>query len=112
MQRITLLCIGRLREQWAREAAELYLRRLRPQLSLKVLELPESRGKTPAQQQAEESERILKILERTIQGEIWVLDETGKGLTSKEFAGVLSGARDRGTPLTFVLGGAYGFTDA
>ena len=111
MQKVTLLCIGRLREPWAREAAELYIKRLQPQLSFTVLELPESRGKTPAQQQAEESERILKMLEKS-EGELWVLDEIGKGMTSKDFSKHVSGARDQGTPLIFVLGGAYGFTDS
>ena len=111
MQKITLLCVGRLREPWAREAAEMYVQRLRPQLSFTVLELPESRGKTPSQQQAEESERILKILERS-EGDVWVLDETGKSRTSVQFASAIGTARDAGTPLIFILGGAYGFTDA
>lgn len=55
--------------------------------------------------------RILKSLEKH-RGEVWVLDERGKGMSSLEFSQSLGRARDAGDPLTFVLGGAYGLTDA
>ena len=111
MQKITLLTIGKLKESWAREAAEQYIQRLRPQVSFTVLELSPSRGKEGPAQQAEESDRLLKMLE-SMQGELWVLDETGKGMTSLEFAESLGKAKDMGTHIIFLLGGAYGFTDA
>ncbi len=111
MQRVTLLTIGKPKEQWVKEACEQYLQRLRPQISLTVLELGPSRGKDGVVQQLEESERLLRSLE-SMQGDIWVLDETGKGMTSMEFAKHLGAARDQGTPSIFVLGGAYGLTDA
>jgi 23S rRNA (pseudouridine1915-N3)-methyltransferase len=111
MQKITLLTIGKMKEPWAREAAELYIQRLRPQVSLTVLELAPSRGKEGPAQQAEESDRLLKMLE-SMQGELWVLDETGKGVTSVDFAGAIGRAKDAGAHIIFLLGGAYGFTDA
>ena len=111
MQKITLLTVGKLKESWAREAADMYVQRLRPSVSLTVMELGPSRGKDGPAQQAEESDRILKML-GSMQGEIWVLDETGKGMISKEFSKELEKAKDQGTHLVLVLGGAYGFTDA
>jgi 23S rRNA (pseudouridine1915-N3)-methyltransferase len=111
MQRLTLLTVGKPKESWVKEACELYVQRIRPHVSFTMLELSPSRGKDGPAQQAEESDRILKSLE-SLQGEIWVLDETGKGMTSAAFASAIDGARDRGTPIVFVLGGAYGLTDA
>ncbi len=111
MQRVTFITIGKPKEPWARDAAEMYVQRLRPQVSLTVMDLGPSRGKDGPAQQAEESDRILKMLE-SMQGEVWILDETGKGMTSKEFAQTIGHAKVRGMHLIFVMGGAYGLTDA
>jgi 23S rRNA (pseudouridine1915-N3)-methyltransferase len=75
-----------------------------------VQELPASKATDSAKQQGEECDRILKIL-NNVDGDVWVLDERGKAFTTVQFAHELSKATDRGTPLTFVLGGAYGLTD-
>ena len=110
MHRITLLTVGRLKESWARQAAELYIERLRPHLQLQVMELAPSKGRQAAQQQIEESQRLLVMLEK-MEGDVIVLDERGKGITSQNFSTAIAAARDQGTPLIFVLGGAYGLTD-
>ena len=110
MHRITLLTVGRLKEPWARAGAELYIERLRPQVQLQIMELAPSKGRQPAQQQIEESQRLLAMLEK-MDGEKIILDERGAGMASTAFASFIGGARDRGTPLIFVLGGAYGLTD-
>jgi 23S rRNA (pseudouridine1915-N3)-methyltransferase len=42
-----------------------------------------------------------------------LLDERGKGLTSMQFAGQLGAWRDQGVrQVVFLIGGAYGVTDA
>lgn len=110
MQKVSLVCIGGLREQWAKEASKLYRERLKFALDLDVLELPPSRQPNDAGQKVEESERLL-ISAQKMKGELWVLDETGKEMTSQEFAQVLQDFRDRGEELTFILGGSYGLTD-
>lgn len=111
MHRITLLCIGALKEPWAKEAARLYRDRIASSLDLRMLELPPSRHPGAAGQREEESERLL-LSARKMPGELWVLDERGKEVTSEEFAAMFSSARDRGDPLTCILGGSYGLTDA
>lgn len=110
MHKISLVCIGGLREQWAREASKLYRDRLSHAMDLNVLELPPSRQPNDAGQKVEESER-LHISAGKLQGELWVLDETGEEMTSQAFAAALQEFRDRGEPLTFILGGSYGLTD-
>lgn len=107
MQRITILTVGRLKAAWAKDACEEYGARLRPSATFAVVELPAGKSPDPVKQREEESRAILKALSKT-EGDMWLLDEKGERMTSHEFAFVLSQARDSGTPLTFILGGAYG----
>ena len=111
MQRITLLCIGSLRESWAKEAARLYRERLASAVDLRVVELQPSRHPHPQKQRDEESERLL-LSARKQAGALWVLDETGRALTSQELAAEIGALRDKGEPLTVLLGGSYGLSDA
>ncbi len=111
MQRMTLLCIGALRESWAKDAARLYRERLGASVDLRVVELQQSRHPHPAKQREEESERLL-LSARKQPGALWALDETGDALTSQKFAAEIGALRDRGEALTILLGGSYGLSDA
>lgn len=110
MHKVTLLAIGSLREPWAKDAARMYRERLKPSMDFNVLELPPSRQPHASGQMVEESERLVLSAQK-LKGELWVLDETGKQMASKEFAEEIGKVRDRGEPVTFVIGGAYGLTD-
>ncbi len=111
MQKIILIAIGKLKESWAREACSVYADRLQHALRFEVIELPASKEKDPARQREDESQRVLHHLQQT-EGKVFVLDERGVAMTSQQFSDVIAQARDRGEPMTFVLGGAYGLTDA
>lgn len=110
MHRLTLLCIGTLREQWAKDGTKLYTERLKHVFDVRITELVASHQPNASGQQVEESERLLASAQKS-GGEIWVLDETGKQMTSQEFAKDIETMRDRGEPITFLLGGSYGLTD-
>jgi 23S rRNA (pseudouridine1915-N3)-methyltransferase len=111
MHRITLLCIGTLKFPWAREAAEDCAKRLEHSLKLEIVELSPSKARDPERQREEESDRIIAALEKR-RGAVWVLDEQGKEMTSVAFSKELQTLKDRGEEMTFVLGGAYGLSDA
>ena len=78
---------------------------------VELVVLPEAGKGQASYQQRVESERILAALkpgERVV-----VLDERGKALTSPAFAQQLGTWRDQGVrQVAFVIGGAYGMTDA
>ena len=78
-------------------------------MKLNVVELPASRQKDPGKQRDEESMRMLDALKK-LEGDVWILDETGERMKSQEFSFLLSQARDAGRSLIFVLGGAYGLS--
>jgi 23S rRNA (pseudouridine1915-N3)-methyltransferase len=110
MQRVVLLAIGRIKENWARDACAFYQERLSRALRFDIVELPASRETDPLRQREDESRRLLKFIEE-YDADIWVLDENGKGLTSPAFAAEMEKAKDSGRTVAFLLGGAYGFND-
>jgi 23S rRNA (pseudouridine1915-N3)-methyltransferase len=110
MHKISLICIGGLREQWAKEAAKLYLDRLKHAFDFRVTELVPSHQPNASGQKVEESERLLISAQKT-GGVLWILDESGNEMTSQEFAQEIETLRDRGEPITVILGGSYGLTD-
>lgn len=107
MNRITLLTVGSVKTSWAAEGCRQYVDRM----NIDVLEISASKQKDPTKQMEEESQAILDRLEK-LQGQVWVFDERGKGYTSPAFAKVLEELGNRGESVIFVLGGAYGLSDA
>lgn len=110
MQRVTLVAVGKIRSTWISAGCSDYIRRLHATTSLVIFELPPSKSPDPARQRDDESGRILEAA-RKLKGTLLVLDETGKSMTSKQFAAAMNDARDKGEHLVFLLGGAYGFND-
>ncbi len=110
MQKITLLCIGSVKEAWAKEGCAFYLERLERATKLEVVELPASKEKDPDKQQRDESARLIDSANK-LGGALFVLDETGKGMTTVQFSTLIGAAKDQGTHLVFLLGGAYGLVD-
>ncbi len=100
--------MGKLKTSWIAEGCGEYLGRLR---GVDVREVPASKERDPLRQKDEEGERLLAAAGK-IRGEIWTLDETGKSFASRTFSEFLGKAADRGTQIAFVLGGAYGLSDA
>ena len=107
MLKVTLLCIGALKTSWIAEGSAMYISRLGHLAQLDVQELPASKCKEPAEQIREESDRLLAFLQKS-KGEVWILESMGQQMTSEECAKVLSAHQDTATPVTFVVGGAYG----
>lgn len=104
MHRITLLSIGKVKTPWIVSGCAVYGERLAKQCSFSERVL--SAG-VPEDEQG----RVLKAL-ADVDGAVVVLDERGKELSSREWASWIAQRKDAGTPITFVLGGAYGLSDA
>ncbi len=111
MQRITLLCVGRIKTPWIAEGCAEYEKRLRGHAKFSVVELPASKERDPEKQKRNECERIMNVIEK-LDADVWLLDEKGERMASHEFAFFLTQARDSGRHIVFVLGGAYGLDPA
>lgn len=109
--RIRLILVGRSERGHVADGLKHYLDRIRRMEGLDEVLIPDAGKGEPAWQQRTESERILAALrpgERVV-----VLDERGQLLTSPQFAQRIGTWRDQGVrDIAFVIGGAYGMTDA
>lgn len=111
MQKIALLSVGTIKTSELRQSCQDYIERIGRHCQFELIEIPASKQKDATKQQAEESQAVLERLEK-LDGVVWVLDEIGTQRTSQQFAADIERLWDTGTAITFVLGGAYGHSDA
>jgi len=112
--KIILLTVGKTDIGWVREGLETYSSRLSHYVPFSVTEIPELKNTsalTKAQIKDKEGELILKNIKPS--DRVILLDERGKEYRSVDFAGeiqrmTLGGGKD----IVFVIGGAYGFSEA
>lgn len=109
-----LLTIGRTNDKLLSQSIDAYLKRVNHYLPFEVKELPDLKNtrSLPRDRQKElEGERLLASIERG--DKVILLDERGKMLTSREFAGELQNSMlTLQRSLVFVIGGPYGFSKA
>lgn len=112
--RIILLTVGKTDIGWVREGLETYSSRLLHYVPFSIIEIPELKNTSAlskAQIKDKEGELILKTIRPS--DRVVLLDERGKEYRSVEFADeirkmTLGGGKD----IVFVIGGAYGFSEA
>ena len=115
--KITIACVGKLKERYLTAALEEYVKRLQPFCKLEIVSINEE--KMP--QEPSEAERN-QILEKETQRLISIipehsyvilLDLIGKQITSPELAEKIDALALQGVShIVFVIGGAFGYTDA
>lgn len=98
MIRVNLVCVGKLKESYLREACAEYQKRLSRFCRMEVKELPERASLK------EEAEDILAACK----GHTFALAIEGKQCGSEKFAEKLQTLFDRGTEITFVIGSSCG----
>ena len=105
--RVTLLAVGRLKAGAAQELFQLYAQRLRWPITVKEVE--ERRALPPEALKEQEGALLLAALPRGAR--VIALDETGRQMTSRDFAGLLERWQDEGAQdLAFLVGGADGLS--
>lgn len=113
--KLSLFCIGKLSLSWLQEGANEYSKRIKRYLPIDIEELKESKigGKKAESRQIMQQEGS-QLLARVPQGAYTVaLDERGKLFSSEQLADFMSQHMLDGTPeIAFVIGGAYGLSDA
>lgn len=115
--KISILCVGRLKEDAERAIVQRYVERLGqigPQLGLtgvSVTDLAESKARTAAERKAAEAADLLRRIPDGARHA--ACDERGRTLSSAEFASWLGTMRDGGErALCFVIGGPDGLDPA
>jgi 23S rRNA (pseudouridine1915-N3)-methyltransferase len=111
--KITLLTVGKTDIGWVREGLETYSSRLVHYVPFNVREIPELKNTSSlskAQVKEKEGDLILGCLSPS--DTVILLDEHGKEFSSVGFAREVETLINAGRNTIFVIGGAYGFSDA
>ena len=111
--KITILCVGKIKEKFYRDAIEEYAKRLSRYCKLEIMEVMDEQTPDKAsvaleeQIKEKEAERILAKLKESMY--VCTLEIGGKKLTSEEFAAWMEKAAIEGqSSICFVIGGSLG----
>lgn len=114
--KITLVCVGRIKEKFLADGISEYAKRLSPFAKLNVIEIGEEKQReNPSEAERQraiiaEGERLLKQIPKDAY--IFVLDVKGKECTSEELAAKIDTLKNNGQgSIAFVIGGAFGLSD-
>ena len=105
---IKIICIGKIKENYWKEAIEEYLKRLSKYTKLEIVELPDSSYDLKKTLEVEKN-LILKSIKESDYNIL--LDIKAKELDSLEFASNLDKIRQINSNLNFIIGGSYGVHD-
>ncbi len=112
--KITLLTVGKTDRDWVRQGLDIYVSRLKHYVPFSIVEIPELKNvsaMTKDQIKVKEGELILKNIRNT--DDVVLLDERGREYSSVELAGIIQNKiNHEGKDIVYVIGGAYGFSDA
>lgn len=111
--RITLIVVGKTLKGWIKDGLDIYCGRLSHYASFEIKEIPELKNVSALsrdQIKSKEGELILKSLRPD--DNVVLLDERGQQHSSMEFSQIISSQLSRGRNIAYVVGGAYGFSQA
>ncbi|GHV52473.1 ribosomal RNA large subunit methyltransferase H [Deltaproteobacteria bacterium] len=111
MQKMRIISVGTLREAHWKSAANVYAHRLKHAYQLEEIIVKDADASLPRDMRVHnEGERILKAMKDTMMP--ICLDEHGEMLSSVAFADFLRRLFDAAASPCFIIGGAYGLSDA
>lgn len=113
VMKITLLTVGKTDRDWVKQGLDIYTSRLKHYIPFNIIEIPELKNVSALskdQIKTREGELILKNVRPN--EDMILLDEHGREFSSVEFARLIQDKISyEGKDITFVIGGAYGFSD-
>lgn len=116
MLNITIICIGKLKEQYLRDASAEYVKRLSSACKLNIIELSgEKLSDNPSQKEIENAlnTEAKRIIEKIPKGStVYTMCIEGKQRTSEELSREIDALGVSGvSSLVFVIGGSFGLSD-
>lgn len=116
MQNITLICIGKLKESYLRDAVGEYIKRLSGLCRLNLIELPaEKLSDNPSRKEIENALEAegKRIIEKIPKGAyVYTMCIEGKQKTSEELSAEMDDLAVRGySSIVFVIGGSFGISE-
>ena len=115
MLHIDIICIGKLKEQYLKDAIDEYSKRLSKYCNLNILELPDEKlpnndnDKLFYEIKNKECERISSHIKKD--SYVIALDLTGKQYSSEEFSKKISNLSLITSNISIIIGGSLGMTE-
>jgi len=106
---IKIICVGKIKEKFLKDAIDEYKKRLSKYTDLEIIEVQDEGLVDSKIALKKESEKILKHI--NLKDYIITLEIEGKELTSPELANKLNSIYDINSNITFIIGGSYGLSD-
>ena len=104
---IKLLCVGKIKEKFYKDAIMEYKKRLSKYTKLQIIEINDEKEEVALKKEAE---NIMKYINE--KDYVITLEIEGKTLSSVEFAEKLAKTLMINSNITFVIGGSYGLADS
>ena len=115
MLTINIICVGKLKEKFFKDAIDEYSKRLSKYCKLNIIELPDEKipEKTNPNIESENKTKACNNIINHIKKDSYVisLDLTGKQLSSEEFSKNIENISMQSSQITFIIGGSLGLTD-
>ena len=116
MLNINIICVGKLKEEYLKDAIDEYSKRLSKYCNLKIIELQDEKLPSKINDSTIEetkSKECAKILNTIKKGSYVIsLDLKGKEYSSTEFSEKIENIKVKGfSDITFIIGGTLGLTD-
>lgn len=103
---IKIICVGKIKESYFKEAIEEYQKRLQKYTKLEIIEVEDVKGDNPLLIMTKEAEFIKKHIGS--KDFIISLAIEGNEYNSKNFASKLNDIQIQHSNITFIIGGSYG----
>ena len=115
MLTINVICIGKVKEKFFKDAIDEYSKRLSKYCKLNILELPDEKipDKTNINIENEIKSKECNNIINNIKKDSFVicLDLTGKEFTSEQFSKNIENISMQSSQITFIIGGSLGLTE-
>lgn len=115
MLSVNIICIGKIKEKYLKDAIDEYAKRLSKYCKLHITELPDEKipdklnSSLSAEIKNKECSNILNHIKTN--SYIIALDLNGKELTSEEFSQKIDNLSIQTSNITFIIGGSLGLTN-
>lgn len=115
MLTINIVCVGKLKENFFKDAVQEYSKRLSKYCKLNILELPDEKIPNNGNEtifkdiKIKECKNIISHLKKD--SYIICLDLKGKEFSSEQFSAKIDSISMQSSSITFIIGGSLGLTD-
>lgn len=106
---IKIICVGKIKENFYREAIEEYKKRLSKYTKLEIIEHPDIFDNNIEIIKSKEAENIIKAINQ--KDYIITLEINGKQLSSEELSEKIENTFITNPNITFIIGGSYGLDE-